>query len=177
MSTLEFRNRLKELNPLLNAFALNLTKNEDDASDLYQETAYRAITNQEKFKEGTNLKAWLFTIMKNIFINTYRRNMKRNSIMEQRQNLYYVNSDWDSTGNKAEDNIFMNELHGMIDNLDESLKVPFIMHYEGYKYQEISDQLKLPLGTIKSRIFFARQELKHKIDKNYDNFASIRLKK
>ncbi|MEZ5048321.1 MAG: sigma-70 family RNA polymerase sigma factor [Saprospiraceae bacterium] len=76
MSTIEFKNQFDELTGSLNAFAYNLTKNQEDARDLYQETAYRAITNRDKFRPGTNFKAWLFTIMKNIFINNYRKKSK-----------------------------------------------------------------------------------------------------
>ena len=175
MSTLEFDDRFCQMTAMLQAFAYNLTKNSEDAKDLYQETAYRAMTNREKFRPGTNFKAWLFTIMKNIFINNYRRRVKGHSIMEASDNLYYVNSGWDSKGNKAETQIFMRELQELIAGLDESLRTPFLLHYRGFKYQEIADQLRLPLGTIKSRIFFARKELKSLIDERYDNYASVRL--
>ena len=174
MSTLEFNDRFYQMTGMLQAFAFNLTKNPEDAKDLYQETAFRAMTNREKFRPGTNFKAWLFTIMKNIFINSYRRRVKRNSIMESKDNLYYFASR-DGIGNRAETDIFMKELKKLIAGLDESLRTPFILHYRGFKYQEIADQLGIPLGTIKSRIFFARKELKSHIDKRYDNYASTRL--
>ena len=175
MSTLEFDNRFYQMTSMLQAFAYNLTKNAEDAKDLYQETAFRAMTNRDKFRAGTNFKAWLFTIMKNIFINNYRRKVKRNTILDSTDNLYYLNSGWDDVGNRAETDIFMKELQAMITNLEESLRTPFLLHYRGFKYQEIADQLELPLGTVKSRIFFARKELKELIDKRYDNFASTRL--
>ncbi len=175
MSTVEFDDRFYQMTGMLQAFAYNLTKNPEDAKDLYQETAFRAMTNREKFRAGTNFKAWLFTIMKNIFINNYRRKVKRNSIMDSSENLYYLNSGWDSIGNRAETEIFMQELREMIANLDESLRTPFLLHYRGFKYQEIADQLGMPLGTIKSRIFFARKELKALINKRYDNYAFTRL--
>ena len=175
MSTLEFDDRFYQMTSMLQAFAYNLTKNSEDAKDLYQETAFRAMTNREKFRAGTNFKAWLFTIMKNIFINNYRRKVKRNTILDSSDNLYYLNSGWDSVGNRAETDIFMKELKEMIANLDETLRTPFMLHYRGFKYQEIADQLGIPLGTIKSRIFFARKELKALIDRRYDNYASTRL--
>ena len=175
MSTLEFDDRFCQMTAMLQSFAYNLTKNAEDAKDLYQETAFRAMTNREKFRPGTNFKAWLFTIMKNIFINNYRRRVKRNSILDTKENLNYLNSAWDSVGNKAETEIFMRELREMIAELDETLRTPFLLHYRGFKYQEIADQLGAPLGTIKSRIFFARKELKSRIDARYDNYASVRL--
>ncbi len=175
MSTIEFDNRFYQMTSMLQAFAYNLTKNSEDAKDLYQETAFRAMTNREKFRAGTNFKAWLFTIMKNIFINNYRRRVKGNSIIDTADNLYYLNSGWDEGGNTAETDIFMSELNELIQALEESLRTPFILHYRGFKYQEIADQLGLPLGTVKSRIFFARKELKSKLDHRYDNYASVRL--
>jgi len=167
MSQVEFHSRFHEISPLLQAFAYNLTKNNEDAKDLLQETAFRAMTNQDKFLAGTNLKAWLFTIMKNIFINNYRKKMKSNTIMDSTDNLYYINSGSTIISNAAESNITMQELTGMLDTLDDSIRIPFLMHYQGYKYQEIADHLSLPLGTVKSRIFFARKELKDMIGKHY----------
>jgi RNA polymerase sigma-70 factor (ECF subfamily) len=167
MSSIEFNNSLNKMANLLQSFAYSLTKNTEDARDLYQETAYRAITNREKFRPGTNLKAWLFTIMKNIFINNYRKKVKANTIMDTTDNQYYINSGDNAIGNKAESSIMMKELTKMIDTLDESIRIPFLMHYQGYKYQEIADYLELPLGTVKSRIFFARKDLKVQIKKSY----------
>jgi len=155
------------MTPVLNTFAYNLTKNSEDAKDLYQETAFRAITNKEKFRVGTNFKAWLFTIMKNIFINNYRKKMKANTIIDSTDNDFYLNSGKNIVSNRAESNIMMKELKRMVKGLDDTIKVPFVMHFNGYKYQEIADYLDLPLGTIKSRIFFARKELKNLINKRY----------
>ncbi len=172
MSTLEFHSRFEQLSNLLHSFAYNLTKNVEDARDLFQETAYRAITNKEKFRPGTNFKAWTFTIMKNIFINNYRKKVKANTITDTTDNLYYINSGSSTIANKAESNIMMDELTEIIDALDESIRVPFLKHYEGFKYQEIADELQLPLGTVKSRIFFARKALKNIINKRYDKAAA-----
>lgn len=113
--------------------------------------------------------------MKNIFINNYRKKVKANTIMDSTANLYYLNAGG-SEHNQGETNIFLKELSDMIDQLDDSLRVPFILHYEGFKYQEIADELELPLGTIKSRIFFARKELKKLIKDRYSNIFDIRLK-
>lgn len=167
MSTLEFDNNFNKLTAPLHSFAYNLTKNEEDAKDLYQETAFRAMTNRDKFRPGTNLKAWLFTIMKNIFINNYRKKVKKNTIIDQTDNLYFINSGSIAISNKAGQNIMMQELNKMISSLDDSIKIPFIKHYLGFKYQEIADELELPLGTVKSRIFFARKALKEKIVAHY----------
>ena len=173
MTTIEFTSKFRELSPPLNTFALNLTKNSEDAADLYQETAYRAIMNKDKFRPGTNLKAWLFTIMKNIFINNYRKKSKMNTIMDSTDNMYYINSGSVVIGNKAESNILMDELNKMVESLDDNIKLPFKMHFDGFKYQEISEELNLPLGTVKSRIFFARKALKQKIKSHYGDSLKI----
>jgi len=167
MSSIEFQDKFDQLGTVLNTFAYNLTKNREDAKDLFQETAFRALSNRDKFRPGTNFKAWLFTIMKNIFINNYRKKMKANTIQDSTDNMYYINTAV-TIHNDAESNIMMSELQRMMDSLDASLRVPFLLHYEGYKYQEIADDLGLPLGTVKSRIFFARKELKEMIHARYD---------
>ena len=167
MSTLEFDSKFDQLSNILHSFALNLTKNSEEAKDLYQETAFRAMSNRDKFRPGTNFKAWLLTIMKNIFINNYRKKSKARTIFDSTDNMYYINSGGATISNRAESRIMMDELNHMIERLDDNLKVPFEMHYVGYKYQEIADKLDLPLGTVKSRIFFARKELKEMIADRY----------
>ncbi len=176
MSTIEFNNKFDALTSSLNSFAYNLTKNDEDAKDLYQETAFRAMTNREKFQPGTNLKAWLFTIMKNIFINNYRKKVKRNTIVDSTDNMYFINSGSVMISNEAGSNMLMDELERMIGELEDNIKIPFLKHYEGFKYQEIADELELPLGTVKSRIFFARKALKEKILNHYGDFNLVRSK-
>jgi len=168
MSTIEFYSNLNSVTAVLRAFAYNLTQNMEDARDLYQETAFRAIKNKDKFNPGTNFKAWLMTIMKNIFINNYRRKVKQNTIMDSTDDQYFINSAA-KVNNSAESKIMMDELSNMVENLEEGLKVPFMLHYLGYKYQEIADFMQLPLGTVKSRIFFARRDLKKAIKVKYGN--------
>ncbi len=176
MSTIEFTKKFTDLKSPLNAFAYNLTKNQEDAKDLYQETAFRAISNKEKFRPGTNFKAWSFTIMKNIFINNYRKKKKKNTIIDTTDNMYFINSGATMIENEAGRNILMDELNGMIESLDDSIKTPFMMHYTGFKYQEIADKLDLPLGTVKSRIFFARKALKQLIKYQYGTEDGLRAK-
>lgn len=173
MTVLEFDSKFNQLSKLLQSFAYNLTKNMEDSKDLFQETAFRAMTNREKFRPGTNFKAWLFTIMKNIFINNYRKKVKANTIMDATDNQYFINSSSTLIPNRADSQIMMQELSRMIGELDDSIQVPFMMHFQGYKYQEIADDLALPLGTVKSRIFFARKELKDKINAQYDNIGKV----
>jgi RNA polymerase sigma-70 factor (ECF subfamily) len=168
MSSLEFTQKLGQYEQILNSFAYSLTKNTEDSRDLYQETAYRALINSDKFEVGTNFKAWVFTIMKNIFINNYRKKQKAQIVNDSSDNQFLIDSSISGVvKNDAENKILVEEMTLLIEQLDPSIKVPFIMHYYGYKYQEIAEELDLPLGTIKSRIFFARQELKIQIEKRY----------
>ncbi len=167
MSTTEFNAQLQKMTNMLQAFAYHLTRNSEDSRDLYQETAFRALTNKDKFRPGTNFKAWTFTIMKNIFINNYRKKVKANTVFDATDNDYYINSGSNAVTNSAESGIMLEELNHMIGNLQDAFRVPFLMHYEGFKYQEIADHLDLPLGTVKSRIFFARKELKAAIEARY----------
>ena len=167
MSTLEFNSKLIGLNSILLSFALKLTKNHDDAKDLLQETSIRALVNKDKFRAGTNLKAWLFTIMKNIFINNYRKKVKANTIFDSTDNQYLINSGENKVRNGGEQIVLSDELSKIFDEIDESIKVPFMMHFNGFKYQEIAEKLALPLGTVKSRIFFARKELKSRIKRDF----------
>ncbi|MBP6663674.1 MAG: RNA polymerase sigma factor [Chitinophagales bacterium] len=148
----------------LKPYAINLTKNMDDAHDLLQETVYRALTNHEKYIEGTNLKAWLFTIMKNIFINNYRRAAKRNTLIDTTDNLYFINMPSINMAHTGSGNLMLEDINHAIDSLSDEYRVPFMMHFEGFKYHEIAEDLDLPLGTVKSRIFFARKELKNQLD-------------
>lgn len=176
MSTLEFYDNIEFLKPSLNSFAYTLTKDAIEAEDLFQETTLRAISNKEKFRPGTNFKAWMFTIMKNIFINNYRKKMKANTIMDSTDNMYYINSGKNVVHNDVDRNVLMDELQVMIEDLDESIRTPFLMHYEGFKYQEIAEHLDLPLGTVKSRIFFARKALKESIAGHYGDYHTVRKK-
>ena len=160
MSTIEFDSRFEEMSTLLHSFAYNLTKNVEEAKDLYQETAYRAMTNREKFRPGTNFKAWLFTIMKNIFINNYRKKVKANTIMDSTDNLYYINNENSITFNDASSNFVIDDAKKAINELSDDYKIPFMMHYEGYKYQEIADELDISINTSKSQLIQARKRLK-----------------
>jgi RNA polymerase sigma-70 factor (ECF subfamily) len=140
-------------------FAMMLTANRSDAEDLLQETTLRVLDNQEKYVDNINFKGWVLTIMRNIFINNYRKILRSQIIIDQTEDLYHLNLSQDSKLNSPEESITIKEITLTISNLNDDLKVPFSMFLAGYKYNEISEKLDLPLGTIKSRIFFARKEL------------------
>ena len=158
-----FNHRVKDqYNPLRN-FALRLTRNIEDAIDLTQETMLKAFVNKEKFRDGTNLKAWLHTIMKNIFINNYRRMINGQVVSDDTENQYYLNSYPHYSGNLGERKIMMDDINEAIQSLSENLRVPFLMAFEGYKYEEIATHLSVPLGTVKIRIHNARKKLKNRL--------------
>lgn len=163
MVTTSFNHSVIAMSSNLKPYAINLTKDLEAAKDLLQETIFRALSNGDKYTQGTNLKAWLFTIMRNIFINNYRKKIKHNTIIDTTDNLFYLNSSQNIIYNKAEGNFMLEDITKAINKLSDDYRIPFLMHYEGFKYQEIADHLQLPLGTVKSRIFFARKELKQKL--------------
>ena len=159
MTQFEFNNSIIEMKTNLQRFAMSLTSDRDTALDLVQDTYLKAITYKEKFVDYTNLKAWVFTIMKNTFINNYRRNVKENTIIDGTQDLYYINQPHDKGFISPESKYSEKEIEMAIDSLSDDFRIPFRMHVEGYKYKEIADELGLKIGTVKSRIFFTRQKL------------------
>jgi RNA polymerase sigma factor (sigma-70 family) len=165
MSTTEFNSLLLNNAEFLKPFAINLTRDNEAANDLYQDTLYKALANQEKYSVGTNIKAWLFTIMRNIFINNYRRKAKQKTIFDNTPNDYLINQQQATISNVAESDMRIKEINKAIRQLPEIFKTPFLLYFDGYKYNEIADVLHEPLGTIKSRIHFARKLLKEQISR------------
>jgi RNA polymerase sigma factor (sigma-70 family) len=165
MSFLEFNQLLVNNAEFLKPFAITLTRDNDAAQDLYQETLYRALANKDKYNVGTNIKAWLYTIMRNIFINNYRRKAKQNTIFDNSPNDFLLDYNQAVTINEAESNLKLKDINTAIHGLPEIFRNPFLLYFDGYKYHEIADMLKEPLGTIKSRIHFARKLLKAQIQR------------
>lgn len=151
----------------LKSYALTLTKDQESASDLLQETMYRALKNKDKFTIGTNLKGWLYTIMRNIFINNYRSRKRRQVVFDSSDNQYLLDSNVGSSKNEAEGAVLHDEIAELVRNLREDYRVPFVMAYQGHKYDDIATELGVPLGTIKSRIFLARKTLQNEIKRTY----------
>jgi len=161
--TADFGTEIMQYQRILRPFAFNLTHSMEESEDLIQDTFYRAIANKDKFSEGTNIKAWLFTIMKNIFINNYRKNQKKNVITDTSDNQYLLNSTKKVEHNGSEVNFLAADIEKAMQEVSIDFTAPFMMYFNGFKYQEIAEQLNLPLGTVKSRIFFARKELQKKL--------------
>lgn len=165
MTSAEFDKVLLQNADFLRPFAINLTRDSEAANDLYQETMYKALANHEKYNAGTNIKAWLFTIMRNIFINDYRRKAKQRTIFDNSTNDFLLNTNQGAVSNAAEGALRMKEIAEAVHQLPEIFKTPFQLYFDGYKYQEIADVLKEPLGTVKSRIHFARKLLKERLSR------------
>ena len=166
MSTLEFNHLLLSNSDYLKPFAITLTRDTETAKDLLQETMYRALANKEKYNFGTNIRAWLYTIMRNIFINDYRRKAKQNTVFDSTPNEFLLNYNQSTVANKAEINLEIKDIQAAVYQLPEIFRNPFMLYFEGYKYHEIAILLTEPLGTIKSRIHFARKLLKEQITRH-----------
>ncbi len=159
MNTIVFKKELLEVQEELLRFAYKLTSDREEANDLLQETSLRALDNEDKYVPDTNFKGWMYTIMRNIFINNYRKVVRDQTFVDHTDNLYHLNSSQESGFDSTEQAYDMREIHKVVNNLPKEYKIPFAMHVSGFKYREIADKLNLPLGTVKSRIFFTRQRL------------------
>ena len=165
MAVLEFNQVLLSNAEFLKPFAVTLTRDTEAAKDLFQETIYRALINKDKYKVGTNVKAWLYTIMRNVFINGYRRKAKQQTIFDATPNEILLNSNQTSVLNNAASMLNEKEIQKAIYKLPDIFKTPFLLYFDGFKYHEIAEALNEPLGTIKSRIHFARKLLKEQTDR------------
>ena len=164
MTALEFNYQVTNFSGKLKSFAISLTQDRDDAQDLFQETILKALKYRDKFVDPTNLKAWLYTIMRNTFINEYRRNKISKTMIDSSPNSFLLNSVAQPTI-AAEMNLNVDEIKKEINELEDEYKIPFQLFVDGFKYKEISDDLNLPIGTVKSRIFIARQKLMSKLNR------------
>ena len=147
MVSKKFQTKLLEIQSNMLNFAYTLTSNRDDAYDLLQDTTLKVLDNEEKYVDNVNFKGWVFTIMRNLFINNYRKASRKATITDDSEDLYLLNLPQDSG----------------YETPDGSLAVQFSMHLSGYKYAEIAEKTGLPLGTVKSRIYFARQRLQSQL--------------
>ena len=162
MKSEKFQSNLMQLQGNLLNFAYMLTSNRDDAYDLLQDTTLKALDNEDKYAENTNFKGWVFTIMRNIFINNYRRGQRAATVVDTTDNLYHLNLSQDSGLEAPEESFHAAEITSVIDSFPDEHRIPFSMHVAGDKYNEIAEHMHLPLGTVKSRIFFARKKLQER---------------
>ena len=163
MRTTDFTQNLLGMQPELRRFAMKLTADYEEANDLLQETSLKALDNEDKYTPDTNFKGWMYTIMRNIFINNYRKTVRDQTFIDQTDNLFHLNLPQDSGFESTEGNSDLKEIRKIVHSLPKEYRVPFSMYVSGFKYREIADKLGLPLGTVKSRIFFTRQRLQKEL--------------
>ena len=163
MTKVQLKQRILSLQDNMFHFALQLTANKDEAKDLLQETILKALDNEDKFVENTNFKGWILTIMRNIFINNYRKMVSIHTVIDKTENLYHLNLPQDSGLDTPDGSLNVQDITKAINRLDKDMKEPFSMLIAGYKYDEIAEHLNLPLGTIKNRIFLARKILQENL--------------
>lgn len=168
MSSSVFQSKLIALQSNLLNFAYMLTSNRDDAYDLLQDTTLKVIESEDKYVDNVNFKGWVFTIMRNIFINNYRKMSRQATVVDTTEDLYHLNLPQESGFETPEGSFAAKEINAAINSFEDDYRIPFSMHVAGYKYNEIAEKMNLPLGTVKSRIFFARQRLQEML-KDYAN--------
>ena len=163
MSTATFATELVGVQDDLLRFAYKLTADRDEANDLLQDTSLKALYTEEKYEPATNFKGWIYTIMRNIFINNYRRIVREQTFIDTTENQYHLNTPQGEAFESTESTYDLKEMHRIVNALPKEYRIPFSMHIAGFKYREIAEKLNIPLGTVKSRIFFTRQRLQQEL--------------
>lgn len=164
MTAIELSNKIAGLRPTLQTFTRRFTNSREESQDLVQDTIMKALMYKDKFRDDTNLKGWLFTIMRNTFINNYRRNQRAKTSHDTTKELYFLNVKDDYTFNSPDANYEYKDAWKKIENVKDELLIPFKMHTSGYKYNEIAEHLNIPIGTVKNRIFHARKEIQKQLE-------------
>lgn len=159
MSEHEYYGQLIDLKRSLEKFAFRLTQKEEDAKDLVQETCLRVLLNRGKYVNYQNFKAWAFTIMRNTFINDYRSNFRHQTFRYHTKDSFLNDHEGFIVSEGPDSTYSVKEINSSIEQLGNKLRIPFKMHVQGFKYKEIAEELKLNIGTVKSRIFLSRQQL------------------
>jgi RNA polymerase sigma factor (sigma-70 family) len=163
MTAIEFTHEIASLRSTLKTFTHRFTSDREESSDLVQDTILKALMYKDKFKQDTNLKGWLFTIMRNTFINNYRKHQRARTSHDNTKELHFLNVEDTHTFNSPDTRFEYKDIWKNVNELKDELLIPFKMHTSGYKYHEISEHLKLPIGTVKNRIFHARKEIQKKL--------------
>lgn len=173
MNELTFNSQICGHRASLMLSAMKFTGNNNDADDLVQDTLIKAIRYENMYKEGTNLRGWLFTIMKNTFINNYRGLLKRKAVILTNEDLLAYPLPSYASRNQGEAKFMMEDINKALHNLQPAYSIPFLRYFEGYKYHEIADELSIPVGTVKTRIYIARKLLKADLKMYSDDFVRL----
>ena len=156
---ISFKERLVDAQTDLARFAHKLTSDKDEVNDLVQETLLKALDNESKFLPGTNFLAWIYTIMKNLYVNKCKKDSQDQSYI---QDVEFGSKDESEHGDSpdfSDYNYDIQEVYRLLKALPDEYRVPFMMYISGFKYREIADKLSMPLGTVKSHIYLTRQKL------------------
>ncbi len=175
MNTATFNHQICSHKNSLENFALKFTKNLEDADDLVQDTLLKAIRFSTMYEEGTNLRGWLFTIMRNTFINNFNKKTRTNALFEVKEDLGACQMMDSADRNKGENIFMMEDIQRAMAKLPTEYAFPFCKYFEGYKYHEIAEELNIPIGTVKTRIFLARQILKKNLKMYSSEFKKSNL--
>lgn len=163
MKDISLNHQICDHRSCLEAFAMKFTNDVEDANDLVQDTLIKAIRYHDLYKQGTNLRGWLYTIMRNTFINDYRKNTRKNALIDTTDDLSPYQLRNSAARNQAENKFVMEDIHKAMAQLQPEYSGPFLRYFEGYKYHEIAEELNIPIGTVKTRIHVARQVLKEQL--------------
>ena len=147
-----FKNRLIGLQGNLLNFAYQLTSNRDEAQDLLQDTTLKALDNEDKYVDNTNFKGWIFTIMRNIFINNYRQTVRQATVVDKTEDLYHLNISQDSGLTTPEGSYAVKEITRTLNAFPDEYRIPFNMYVAGYKYHEIAEKLDMPFGRYRDAV-------------------------
>jgi RNA polymerase sigma-70 factor (ECF subfamily) len=163
MTAVEFTYQIARLRPTLQMFTRRFTRNREESHDLVQDTLLKALLYRDKFRDDTNLNGWLFTIMRNTFINNYRRAQRERTRHDGTRELYFLNVEEEHTFARPQERMQFQEIWRSVHAIKDDLLMPFKMYTTGYHYHEIAEQLGIPIGTVKNRIFQARKEIQKRL--------------
>jgi RNA polymerase sigma-70 factor (ECF subfamily) len=158
----EFSEYIAELRPTLQRFTHHFTSDRDESEDLVQDTLLKALTYRDRFRTDTNLKGWLFTIMRNTYINGYRKTQRLRAT-QSACDIEKVHVEDRNTFSRPSESLEFKEIWLNVISVRDDHMIPFKMFITGYKYHEIAEHLGIPVGTVKNRIFQARKEVQRRL--------------
>lgn len=156
-------NKLLNIKDNMLGFAFSLTNNVEEAMDLFQDTALKVLDSRYKYEDKSNFIGWVFTIMRNIFINKYRRSLRNRVILDDPDNNLFLSFPGYTVDNSSDIHT-LNDINVILKSFSKDYSLPLLMFMIGYKYTEIAKRMNMPLGTVKSRIHFARNKLQKALE-------------
>jgi RNA polymerase sigma-70 factor (ECF subfamily) len=159
MTATEFCSQLIDIEKSLMKFAYRLTSKKEDAKDLVQDTFLKALSRKDKYVDNEKFKSWAFTIMKNTFVDNYRRSSNQSTGREVSYESMFKNQIYPVASDDPVSTFTTLEIFQNIEQLKDKLRIPLKMYVNGYKYSEIASELQLKIGTVKNRIFLSRKQL------------------